>query len=421
MTNPSTRLTLAAIGCGGRTRTYCELAMRQPERYRVVAAADPNPIRLEWTAHLSKNPEFRAYRDAVAILSEPKLADIMIIGTQDADHREHAIASMEKGYDLLLEKPIATNLEDTLAVQQTAQKLGRRVLVCHVLRYTPFYRKVKEIIDSGVLGKILSLNATEGVGAWHQCHSYVRGHWSNTQTTSPMILAKSCHDLDIIRWFIGSPCRQISSFGSLNYFTQASAPAGAPKRCFDGCPVENTCPYHAKRYLEDQSKWLSYVCELDMNSEKSVLRAWLHQSKWGRCVYHCDNDAVDHQTVNLAFENNATATFTMTAFEGGRHLELFGTEGRLRGGDFVRQSCGYDISVRFHKDESKEHTYTIHEQEGGYDGHMGGDAGIMNQLYDEMLKPSKEDMVTSLDISVESHVMAFAAERSRLNGKSVLL
>jgi predicted dehydrogenase len=229
-------LTLVGIGCGGRTRTYCDLAAKQPHRYQVVAAADPDAERVDLVRASSRNPGFRGFASADACFAAGKLGDVAIIGTQDAYHVEPALKALELGYDLLLEKPVAPDPADVLRIRDTAARLGRRVLVCHVLRYSPFYVKVKELVASGVLGEIVTIDAREGVWDFHQAHSYVRGHWAKTKDCSPMIIAKSCHDLDIISWLVDKPCARVSSFGSLRHFTPANRPAGAPARCTPGCP-----------------------------------------------------------------------------------------------------------------------------------------------------------------------------------------
>lgn len=420
--HPAARLSLAGIGCGGRTITYLQLAAERPELYAVIAAADPRPERLDTAERVSRNPEFRRFENADAILAEPRLADVMVIGTQDALHREHAIRAMERGYHLLLEKPITPTLEDTLAVQAAAERYRRRVLVCHVLRYTPFYRKVKEIVESGALGGIITLNATEGVEPWHQAHSYVRGHWAVEERSSPMILAKSCHDLDIMRWLVGEPCRSVSSFGSLTHFTLANAPEGAPKRCQDGCPVADTCIYHAARYLDDQNIWLRSVCDLPDTATREELAEWIHQSPWGRCVYRCDNDVVDHQTLNLRFANDVTGTFTMTGFATGRHIEIYGTRAQLRGSVAGDYEGGTRLTVQTHGRRTGPVPCDIGiEKDGGYTGHGGGDAALIDALYDEMRVPNPDEMTSSLKASIESHRIAFAAEASRRKGETVSL
>ena len=260
------------------------------EYYEIVAAAEPSIDRLEYIRKISNNSNFSGFKNDEEIFAQPKLADVMIIATQDSMHIKSCMAALEKGYDILVEKPIGTNLKDILKVEKRADELGRKVLVCHVLRYTPFYRKVKEIVESGVLGDIATINMTEGVQAFHQSHSYVRGHWGVKEKSSPMLIAKSCHDLDILCWLVERSCRQVSSFGSLMHFTEANAPQGAPLRCTDGCPVAMECPYNAKLYTSSQRAWLPHVWpvydEKNPASDEEVIE-WLKTCPWGRCAYRC--------------------------------------------------------------------------------------------------------------------------------------
>jgi predicted dehydrogenase len=261
-TNLPPPLRLAGIGCGSRTRTYLRLASEFPHLYAIVGGADPVPERVD-RVHEScgRPPHFRRFTGWRSLLAEDRFADVVVIGTQDADHREPCLAALEKGYDILLEKPVATRLEDVLEIEQRARRLNRRVLVCHVLRYTPFYRRIKKILESGVLGEIVSLNATEGVNPWHQAHSFVRGHWAVAEKASPMIIAKSCHDLDILSWLLERPCTDIHSYGGLAHFTAANAPQGAPARCTDGCPAGSSCAYNALLYASAHRSWLAQVMD----------------------------------------------------------------------------------------------------------------------------------------------------------------
>ena len=414
----SKRLRLAAIGCGSRTFIYFELAAKQPDLYEIVAAADHNAARGTKARGLSQNPAFREFADDVAILAEPKLADVMIIGTQDAFHFAQASAAMRKGYDLLLEKPISTNLREVLALDKLARELGRKVLVCHVLRYTPFYRRVKEVIGSGVLGRIVSFEATEGVEPWHQGHSFVRGHWSVVEKSTPMIIAKSCHDTDILSWLVDSPCVSLGSFGGIMHFRPEQAPAGAPARCTDGCPVGDSCLYNAHRYLGDRKNWLEIIYDRAKTATDAEIVDWLKTSPWGRCVYHCDNTAVDHQTLNMTFASGATGTFTMTAFSEGRDLAIFGTKARLLAGERVKRTAGCDIVVDDHATHTLQRITIDHEKDGW---HGGGDAGLVRSLHAEFSKARAEDMESSLQKSVESHLMGFAAEESRRTGRAMNL
>lgn len=417
---PKTPLTLAAIGCGGRVRTYTELAATMPDRYRVVAAADPDPSRLQLMEKLLPVGSLRTFASDRELFAAGKLADILMIGTQDAYHVQPCIEAMRLGYDVLLEKPIATNFAEVRALELEAARLGRRVLICHVLRYTPFYTLVKSLLDEGVVGKIATINAVEGVAPFHQAHSFVRGHWRVVEKSSPMIIAKCCHDLDIISWLADAPCEQVSSFGSLDYFNVAHAPAGAPARCTDGCPVAGTCSYDAHHYLGKERHWLQWVFKGGIEADDESVREWLRTSPWGRCVYHCDNTAVDRQTVNLSFANAITANLTMTAFDNGRSLEIRGTKGVLLGGNAVKRFTGHDIAVTTHHDsQTTYHDVTV--KEGAYQGHGGGDFGLMDALDQEWQKPNSADMRSSLQRSVESHAMGFAAEVARVEKRVINL
>lgn len=415
MTKP---LSIVGIGCGSRTYAYCGIAVQMPHRYQVVAGADPIPARVERLRAITHNPAFRGFRDDQELLAAGKLADLAIIGTQDAYHVTPAIQAMERGYDLLLEKPIAPNPREVLDVLAAAERLGRKVLVCHVLRYTPFYVKVKEILASGVLGEIATLDASEGVQDFHQVHSFVRGHWSVSGKSNPMIVAKSCHDMDIISWLVDKPCRKIASFGGLHYFTAANAPAGAPARCTDGCPVGDTCPYNALLYTSQQRSWIPHVMDSGLDAEPEAIRAWLKTSPWGRCAWRCDNDVVDRQVLALEFTGGTSATFTMTAFDRHRTVTIRGTKGVLIGGGHLKEQTGEDILVRTHL--GQETRYRVPIEIGGYAGHGGGDPGLVLALDQELAKPAR-DMRSGLHASVESHMMGFAAEEARLTGKVVEL
>lgn len=412
------KIKLAGIGCGGRTTTYFDLAAQMPLQYEVIAAADPIPERVEKARRLSRNPAFRGFASDAEILAEPRLADVMIIGTPDAHHAKPCLAAMEKGYDILLEKPIATSLREVYDITRTAGRLGRKVLVCHVLRYTPFYQKVKEIVDSGILGEIVTLNANEGVGAWHNVHGFVRGHYAVMEKATPMIVAKCCHDMDILAWLVDRPCLSVMSYGSLTHFTARNAPPGSPARCTDGCPVASSCPYNALAYLNYRQTWLSYVFDRPDTATDDEILDWLRRSPWGRCAYRCDNNVVDHQALSMRFEGDVTATFTMTAFETGRQIEIYGTQAKLRGGDIVRRLAGCDLIVSG-LDNAWEQRISVRKPGGGYGGHLGGDGALVQALYDEMQKSNPAKMHTSIAKSVQSHLMAFAAEESRLKGQSI--
>ena len=411
-------LKLACIGCGARGQTYATLAMRRPDRFEIVAGADPLPQRVEKLRGISKRAGFRGFPDADALLAAGKLADVMIVATQDNDHYHCCTGALKLGYNVLLEKPISTRVGQVLEIQRLARQMDRRVMVCFGLRFAAFYRKVKEIIDSGALGELVSIQASEGVIPWHQAHSFVRGHWSVVKKSSPMILSKCCHDTDALHWLAGHRCRRIASFGSLEFFRPDRAPAAVPARCTDGCPIGDTCPYNALRYTSDmRAPWLAMVYDRAQEATADEITAWLRTSPWGRCVYRCDNDAVDRQVLALEFEGGLTGTFTMTAFENGRHIEVYGTRGVLKGGETYRRHFGTHLVVIPHEGEVAR--YTVQAEEGGYELHGGGDAGLVNALYDEMTQPPGVPLKAPLDATVHSHLIAFAAEEARLTGRTV--
>ena len=411
-------LTLVCMGCGARAQTYTQLAARQPDRYLVTAGADPVAARVEKVRRLSGNPDFRGFDGAEALFAAGKLADAAIVATQDNDHFAHCRGALERDYHVLLEKPIATRMEQVLEIHALAARRARRVMVCFVLRFAAFYRKVREIIRSGALGEIASIQATEGVMPWHQAHSFVRGHWSVAGKSSPMILSKCCHDVDIRHWLADRPCLKIASFGSRAFFRAERAPAGAPARCTDGCPAGGECPYNALRYAGDmRAPWLGMVYDRAGEASADEIIEWLRASPWGRCVYRCDNDVVDRQVLAMEFAGGMTGTFTMTAFENGRHIEVYGTRGVLKGGETHRKHFGAHLVFLPHEGEPVR--YTVQSDDGGYELHGGGDAGLVHALYDEMTRPEGAPPEAGLDATVHSHVMAFAAEEARVTGAAV--
>ena len=408
---------VAILGVGARGGdAYGKLLNEDSERFDIVALCDLRKERLErFSQQFNVKPE-NCFTDEEEFFKE-KRADLLLVTTQDKDHVRHAIKAFETGYDILLEKPVSDNKEECENLLKAQRKAGKKALVCHVLRYAPAFVKCKELIDAGEIGKLISINALERVAFWHQGHSYVRGHWRNTSIASPMILAKSCHDLDLLQWYAGSKCKSLSSVGKLNYFTAENAPEGATKRCLD-CPHVDSCPYSAKtiyvgRWHNDgkpEDRWpFNVACPAPVTEEKMLKN--LETNDWGRCVFHCDNNVVDNQMVMMTFENGVTAEFTMTAFtaHGYRRLTFFGTHG-----DITMD----EEQVHLRRFGGKWETFSHKElNEGGYD-HGGGDHAMMNTLY-AMLE-GKADLETSLEASIESHLMGIYAEESRLNdGKLV--
>jgi predicted dehydrogenase len=373
--------------------------------HRVVAFADPEPTAREVMAEIAAEPEARSFEDGEALLAEERLADVALIATQDAQHFEHASAALRQGYDVLLEKPAATTAAEVETLDTLARENGRKLILCFVLRYTPFYRAVKKALDDGRIGEVVSINASEGVGPFHHAHSYVRGHWAHTSRSSPMIVAKSSHDTDIIHWLFGSRAVEVSSYAECSHFRPDHAPAGATARCTDGCPHVGSCRYDAHRYLGDQRRWLRNVRADGETIDDDAIREWLARTDWGKCVYTAGQDTPDHQVVSMKFANGATAHLTMTAFDTGRRIRIHGTEGILEGA-LVADGREPWIECRSHDGEIV--SVPLEEQAlEGYASHGGGDFGLINAL-PELLEGDGGDYI-------ESHRIAFqaAAEAKR--------
>jgi predicted dehydrogenase len=407
-------LSVAFIGCGARGQMYSELAAEMKDKFRIVAAADPVKERVERIKELSNPDDFKTFNSAEELFAHPRLADILVISTQDSSHFENCKKAIELGYDILLEKPVATQPNEIFELEKYAQGKKSRVMVCYVLRFNPAYIKVKEIISSGMLGDIVSMNYVCGVSPWRMAHSFVRGHWAVMEESAPTILAKACHDTDMIQWLLGRKCLSLSSYGALNHFTPANAPKGAPIHCVEGCEAAEWCIYNALRYAGDKKQpWLPQIYDKTGTAGKEEILEWLKTSPWGRCVYRCGNNALDHQVVSMLFEENITCTFTMTAFETGRHIEIYGTKGVLKGGAAYRDLFKSEITFIPYNGEVK--TFNVTGKMDSVRLRHERDKRLIEKLYSEMVKPAGEEINSSLSDSIQSHIIAFAAEKARLN------
>ncbi len=410
----SSKLSLVLCGCGSRSRTYSKIAMSLNDQFEIIAGADPVASRVDAIRKTSNNPDFKSYSSAEELLDQPKMADLMIIATQDHYHFEPAKKALELGYHLLLEKPAAQSINEIKELAELAKKYDRKIVLCFVLRYTDFYAKVKEIVDSGKLGNIVSIRAHEGVDAYHQAHSFVRGHWAKSTDSTPMIIAKCSHDTDIIAWLMDSPCKSVSSIGGISHFSEKHAPEGATDRCTDGCPHAETCLYSALRYTTDRERWLNMVYpDPTKKRETQEVIEWLKISPWGRCVYKCDNDVVDHQQVLMEFENGASATLSMTAFDCGRTLEIYGTKASLRGGDAIKEQFDTDLLIRDHYNGEIEKITLPDLTESEYAGHGGGDYGLITALSD-IINGNNTSSASLIENSISGHLIGFTAEQSRI-------
>jgi predicted dehydrogenase len=399
------------VGAGSRGHfAYGQYALAHPDQIRFTAVVEPHPARrLRFAAAHAIDPgrQFESWDDLYA---HGLLAPVLVNCTLDRMHLESTLPALRLGYDVLLEKPMANRLEGCVALARAAKQHQRLLMICHVLRFTPFFSTIHDLLASGELGEIVTMEHRENVVYWHMAHSFVRGNWRSSREESPMILAKCCHDLDILFWNLG-PVRRLSSFGSLRHYRPENAPDGAPQRCTDGCPVEDECPWFAPRlYLREDVGWPVSVISQDTHLE--ARREALDTGPYGRCVYRCDNDVVDNQTINLEFESGATGLFAMHghSHQEGRTMRYDGTRATLIG-RFVRGA--QEIEVHDHA-TGRVRRLSPANSAGG---HGGGDAGLMAAFVRAIRDES--DTVTSAEESLESHLMAFAAEESRASGTVV--
>jgi predicted dehydrogenase len=405
---------LVMVGAGNRGYlAYGAFAERNPQEAKFVAVAEPDDARRARFANAHHIPAERQFRSWEDIASRPPLAPALINATLEHTHRASTLGLLEAGYEMLLEKPIAPTPGECLEIAAAAESHGRMLQIAHVLRYAPFFVALREIITSGRLGAIVSVDWRENLIYWHFAHSYVRGNWGNTMRTSPMILTKCCHDLDLLVWIFGR-CEWLSSSGSLTHFTRGAVGPEIPDRCTDGCPIAETCPYFAPRvYLdrlrENPASFAVAAVTLDRTPE-GVMRA-LETGPYGRCVYRSDNDAVDHQVVLMRFAGGLSVSLTMqgSSHVEGRTVRIDGTRATL-----LANESRAEIEVHDHRTNTVERIATPR----GVGGHGGGDEALM-RAFVRAISGDRGAMLSSVREAVASHLMAFAAERARVTGEGM--
>jgi len=457
--------TAVLLGAGNRGMVvYGNYALKHPSKLKFVAIAEPIESRRRKFAALHHISPSNCFETGEQLLTNDRMADAAFICTTDRLHVAPTLRALELGYDVLLEKPIAHDLKGCVDILKKVEQTKKRLMVAHVLRYTNFFKTIHEVILSGKLGKVINITQRENVAWYHMAHSFVRGNWRNKEQSSPIILAKCCHDLDLLYWMIGSLPRKISSFGELSHFTKENAPIGAPNYCVEGCPREKDCIYNAQRiyvdiepiiqimrksgkrgyqflaFLRKKHPKMLEILSFGIKSLKE-LRYWRHwpvdhlyvndpedysdeaklrilqKSPYGRCVYYCDNNVPDHQTVDILFENGVTANLIFHGFSEreGRTLRIDGTRGTLIGNFFT---SGEKIKLYDHLTGDKKIIYkaslTMEES-----SHGGGDYALIDEFLRTLQNNDSKQPLTNARESLESHLMAFAAEQSRLNHKIV--
>ncbi|MBQ7374176.1 MAG: Gfo/Idh/MocA family oxidoreductase [Clostridia bacterium] len=425
--------TVSILGCGSRGREAYGINFKLlPDKFKIVSLCDINPKQIEIAKNAFSVSDENCFLSPEEFLKE-KRSDALVIATQDRDHVDMCIRALELGYDVLLEKPITPVKEDLYRLLDAQKKYGGKVVVCHVLRYAPAFVKIKELLDSGVIGKTVCIDWIEQVAYWHVAHSFVRGNWHSEQETSPMILAKCCHDLDLLQYYADAKCETVFSFGDVAFFNRENQPDGASDRC-QTCKYKDECVYSAERLYvakrdfdfdrleplpkdkDDARKqgWPFNVVDLSRPITSESIRKAYENSDYGKCVFACDNDVVDYQTVSMKFANGVTANLTMTGFTQfpGRKMTFHGTLGEIEmdeENDYIRVSR-YGKGTEFlsvkqlMRDAVKEDF-----------GHGGGDVMLVRDFYKAL---SGEELETTLERSVESHLMGLAAEKSRKTGQA---
>lgn len=455
-------ITAVLIGAGRRgLQAYGKYALKNKKKLKFVAVAEPIKTRNERFANLHEIPSNQCYESWEDLFSEDKLADVAFVCTQDQMHTEPTLSALENGYHVLLEKPMAHTLSDCIKIVNKVEETGRILGVSHVLRYTGFFSTIKKIIRKGLLGDIINITHRENVMWYHFAHSYVRGPWASVDKSSPMILAKCCHDFDLLLSMIGSSPKKISSFGNLIHFKPENAPKGAPEYCLDGCPARDKCLYYAPRIYIDiipqiqlmeksENKFLKVLAKLRKNyvnlltyiskiipqlkelryyrdfpiyylytgqkedySDEAKLEI-LKTSPYGKCVYHSDNDVVDHQVVNIEFENGITANLTMHGFSEleGRTLRIDGTRATLIG-EFHISGERIILYDHFTGKEKLVYKKKLTRESGE---HGVGDFELIDAFIESLINKNKTQPITNARDLLESHLMAFAANESRLKG-----
>ena len=405
------KMKVVLIGAGQRGITYTDIMSQNPERYEVVAVAEPIESRRNYIQKKHGIPGDRCFADWAPLIALGKIADVAVIATMDRDHFAPAMAAIGLGYDLLLEKPIAPLPEECKKITDFAEEKGVKVVICTVLRYTNVFIRIKEIIDSGKIGKVMSINHEEGVGNIHQTHSFVRGNWGNSDTSSDMLLQKSCHDMDILQWLLGKKCKKVQSFGTLSYFKEESAPSGSPEYCIQGCPAQDTCPYNAvKIYFDDKKNdWFRTTSTREAAPTDEQVKNAITNTQYGKCVFKCNNNVVDHQTVNMLFEDDITVTFNMNAFcKPGRRIQIMGTRGEIRAA-----LDGQEPITVYNHDTQETKTVPLVAGDGIVSGHGGGDRGIIEALYEYLVGEYHGKSIPTIQESCYNHMIVFAAEKAR--------
>ena len=415
------------VGMGIRSEIYARESLVSPELFKIVGVVDLNPDRIRYARELFAIPEENCFSSVEELVKVPRFADAVINGTMDKVHVETTVPLLEHGYDVLLEKPFALNQQEADILYDCAKKHDRKVMICHVLRYAPFYKQIHDVIRSGAIGKVMNIRMAEQISYFHASVSYVRGKYTSPEICgSGLLLSKSCHDTDLLAWLMGDTRPvAVSSVGSVFQFKPEMAPEGAGTHCLNDCGMEKDCPYSAKfLYLENPQRWANNIWHdggyenLTSEQKQEILRD--PGNRYSCCIYRCGQQIVDHQAVLVSFDNGATATFSLNggAPASGRHIHVTGTLGEIVG--VFEEECFQvrKIAPSLPGGRSVE-TVEVAHAEGG-EAHGGGDQAIIRDFVSMIRGEETSSCCTMLEDSIVGHRIAYMAEESReKNGEMI--
>ena len=404
-------VSIVVIGTGNRANKYLEFVFNNPDKAKLVGIVELNNIRRNQVAAKFNLKEEQCYTDYDSFFVHPIVADAILICTPENKHFEPCMRAIHAGYHVLLEKPIAQTLEECVKIGEAAKQKGVMVNVCHVLHYHPYFLKLKEIVTSGKYGEIISIEHKSCVGIDRSTHGFVRGLYRKEEVTNPMLISKSCHDIDFLLWLTGTHCKKLMSFGSLKWFKKGNAPKGSAERCIH-CQIESNCPFSAVNLYHERHDWISNFDVPKGKTKEEVIEEQLASGPYGRCVYHCDNDVVDHQLVAMEMENEVTINFTMDIFtrKDRRETHIVMTEAEI----FGNEREIHIIPFR----NGEELVYDFNDI-AGTAFHAGSDLNLIAHFI-EIVRTKQRDASTSIEKAIESHRICFEAERSRTENKLVL-
>lgn len=422
-------ITVSLLGAGNRgLDTYANIAYKEFDDVKFTCCIDEDPDRLSQFRKRFSVPKEALYSSAEEFFKKPRQSDLLIIATHDTSHYSLAKKALDIGYDLILEKPAALKVEELLELEALAGRLGRIVIVSHVLRYHKMWQLIKKILDEGKLGKIMTISHHENIGHYHFAHSYARGSWRRKETSGPLILTKSSHDIDLLYYLVGSKVKRVASFGSLSYFHAGNAPEGHGERC-ESCTVSKACRYEGERMYTSYGGFYPLFTKNEYT--RKAVREGLRSTEYGRCIYDMDNDVVDHQSSILEFENGVSATFNLNAFTRRMHrfIKIMCEYGEITADERTVEITSFElqpllpgfIGGLLHLDRKVTKRIRLYKpwDLSKYFGHGGADRLFVRSVFESYRQ--KKESFTPLAEAVHSHIVALALEEARVTGETVLI